>query len=143
MGDRRADPGNEDPAGAVGTDVQRWNNGLKTALLLGLMGGLILGAGALIGGRSGLLIALVGLVTLIVLIVLVVLVALIGLIVGSLLPLKALLDVGVLFRLPTDDARAAVNHKTEPRRLRRLQLFDFGKTSLLSENYGRQKEENY
>jgi len=39
--------------------VQRWNNGLKTALLLGLMGGLILGAGALIGGRSGLLIALV------------------------------------------------------------------------------------
>ena len=28
------------------------NNGLKTALLLGLMGGLILAAGALIGGRS-------------------------------------------------------------------------------------------
>jgi heat shock protein HtpX len=39
--------------------VQRWNNGLKTALLLGLMGGLILGAGQLIGGRQGLLIALV------------------------------------------------------------------------------------
>jgi heat shock protein HtpX len=39
--------------------VQRWNNGLKTALLLGLMGGLILAAGALIGGRGGLLIALV------------------------------------------------------------------------------------
>jgi Zn-dependent protease with chaperone function len=39
--------------------VQRWNNGLKTALLLGLMGGLILAAGALIGGRSGLFIALV------------------------------------------------------------------------------------
>jgi heat shock protein HtpX len=38
--------------------VQRWNNGLKTALLLGLMGGLILAAGALIGGRSGLFIAL-------------------------------------------------------------------------------------
>jgi Zn-dependent protease with chaperone function len=39
--------------------VQRWNNGLKTALLLGLMGGLILAAGAVIGGRGGLLIALV------------------------------------------------------------------------------------
>jgi heat shock protein HtpX len=39
--------------------VQRWNNGLKTAVLLGAMGGLILGAGALVGGRSGLLIALV------------------------------------------------------------------------------------
>ena len=39
--------------------MHRWNNGLKTALLLGLMGGLILTAGALIGGRSGLLIALV------------------------------------------------------------------------------------
>jgi heat shock protein HtpX len=38
--------------------VQRWSNGLKTALLLGLMGGLILAAGALIGGRSGLFIAL-------------------------------------------------------------------------------------
>ena len=52
-------PGNEDPADAVVSDVQRWNNGMKTALLLGLMGGLILAAGALIGGRSGLLIALV------------------------------------------------------------------------------------
>jgi heat shock protein HtpX len=39
--------------------VTRWNNGLKTAVLLGLMGGLILTAGSLIGGRSGLLIALV------------------------------------------------------------------------------------
>jgi heat shock protein HtpX len=39
--------------------VRRWNNGLKTALLLGLMAGVILAAGALIGGRSGLLIALV------------------------------------------------------------------------------------
>jgi heat shock protein HtpX len=38
--------------------VQRWTNGLKTALLLGLMGGLILAAGALVGGRSGLFIAL-------------------------------------------------------------------------------------
>ncbi|MGY1591647.1 zinc metalloprotease HtpX [Geodermatophilus sp. SYSU D00965] len=39
--------------------MQRWSNGLKTAVLLGLMGGLILAAGALIGGRSGLLVALV------------------------------------------------------------------------------------
>jgi heat shock protein HtpX len=39
--------------------VQRWNNGLKTALLLGAMGGLILAVGALVGGRGGLLIALV------------------------------------------------------------------------------------
>jgi len=39
--------------------VQRWSNGLKTAVLLGLMGGLILAAGALIGGRGGLLVALV------------------------------------------------------------------------------------
>jgi heat shock protein HtpX len=39
--------------------VQRWNNGLKTAVLLGLMGALIVGAGQLIGGRQGLFIALV------------------------------------------------------------------------------------
>ena len=39
--------------------MQRWNNGVKTAVLLGVMGGLILAAGSLIGGRSGLLIALV------------------------------------------------------------------------------------
>jgi heat shock protein HtpX len=38
--------------------VQRWSNGLKTAVLLGAMGSLILLAGQLIGGRSGLLIAL-------------------------------------------------------------------------------------
>jgi heat shock protein HtpX len=38
--------------------VQRWTNGLKTALLLGLMGGLILTAGWAINGRSGLYIAL-------------------------------------------------------------------------------------
>ena len=38
--------------------MRRWNNGLKTALLLGLMGALILAAGALIGGRSGLFVAL-------------------------------------------------------------------------------------
>ena len=38
--------------------MQRWNNGLKTALLLGVMGGLILTAGALVGGRGGLFIAL-------------------------------------------------------------------------------------
>jgi heat shock protein HtpX len=39
--------------------VQRWNNGLKTAVLLGLMGGLILLIGGLVGGRGGLFIALV------------------------------------------------------------------------------------
>jgi heat shock protein HtpX len=39
--------------------VQRWNNGLKTAVLLGLMGALIVGAGQLFGGRQGLFIALV------------------------------------------------------------------------------------
>jgi heat shock protein HtpX len=50
--------GNGRPRAAVGESVQRWNNGLKTAVLLGLMGGLILLAGALIGGRSGLFIAL-------------------------------------------------------------------------------------
>jgi heat shock protein HtpX len=38
--------------------VRRWNNGLRTALLLGLMGALILAAGALIGGRGGLFVAL-------------------------------------------------------------------------------------
>ena len=51
-------PGNGRPRDGVGSVVQRWNNGLKTAVLLGLMGGLILGAGALIGGRGGLFIAL-------------------------------------------------------------------------------------
>jgi heat shock protein HtpX len=39
--------------------VHRWNNGLRTALLLGLMAGLILAVGALLGGRGGLVIALV------------------------------------------------------------------------------------
>ena len=39
--------------------MQRWSNGLKTAVLLGLMGGLILAVGALVGGRGGLLLALV------------------------------------------------------------------------------------
>ena len=39
--------------------MQRWNNGLKTAVLLGAMGGLILAVGALVGGRGGLLVALV------------------------------------------------------------------------------------
>ncbi|HLM07729.1 MAG TPA: zinc metalloprotease HtpX [Blastococcus sp.] len=38
--------------------MQRWSNGLKTALLLGAMGGLILAAGALVGGRTGLFVAL-------------------------------------------------------------------------------------
>src|SRR4051812_24954102 len=50
--------GERHPARGRWTGVQRWTNGLKTALLLGLMGGLILTAGALIGGRSGLFIAL-------------------------------------------------------------------------------------
>ncbi len=39
--------------------MHRWNNGLKTAVLLGAMGGLILLIGSAVGGRSGLLIALV------------------------------------------------------------------------------------
>ncbi|WP_448615493.1 zinc metalloprotease HtpX [Modestobacter sp. URMC 112] len=39
--------------------MHRWTNGLKTALLLGLMGGLILAVGAALGGRGGLLVALV------------------------------------------------------------------------------------
>ena len=39
--------------------MQRWNNGLKTAVLLGFMGGAILLIGQLVGGRSGLLVALV------------------------------------------------------------------------------------
>ncbi len=39
--------------------MHRWTNGVKTALLLGLMAGLILAAGAFIGGRSGLLVAVV------------------------------------------------------------------------------------
>jgi len=42
----------------VDPSVQRWNNGLKTAVLLGLMGGLILLVGSFFG-RSGLFIALV------------------------------------------------------------------------------------
>jgi heat shock protein HtpX len=51
--------GERPPSGFRSPDVQRWNNGLKTAVLLGLMGGLILAAGGLIGGRGGLFIALV------------------------------------------------------------------------------------
>src|SRR4051812_37123490 len=51
--------GNGGPDGGVGPGVQRWNNGFKTALLLGLMGALILAAGALVGGSRGLFIALV------------------------------------------------------------------------------------
>ncbi|TQN41305.1 heat shock protein [Blastococcus colisei] len=39
--------------------MQRWNNGLKTAVLLGAMGGLILAIGGFVGGRGGLFIALV------------------------------------------------------------------------------------
>src|SRR5437763_98689 len=59
LGECAVPPGNGGPDGGVGPDVQRWNNGLKTALLLGLMGALILAVGALLGGRSGLFIALV------------------------------------------------------------------------------------
>jgi heat shock protein HtpX len=58
LGEPVAVAGNGGRNGGVGTVVQRWNNGLKTALLLGLMAGIILAAGALIGGRGGLLIAL-------------------------------------------------------------------------------------
>jgi heat shock protein HtpX len=50
--------GNGGRDGRVGSGVRRWNNGLRTALLLGLMGALILAAGALLGGRGGLLVAL-------------------------------------------------------------------------------------
>jgi heat shock protein HtpX len=50
--------GNDAPGGAVGPDVHRWTNGVKTALLLGLMGGLVLGAGWLLGGRTGLFVGL-------------------------------------------------------------------------------------
>lgn len=39
--------------------MHRWNNGLRTALLLGLMAGIVLAIGALLGGRGGLVIALV------------------------------------------------------------------------------------
>ncbi|SHG79664.1 Heat shock protein. Metallo peptidase. MEROPS family M48B [Geodermatophilus nigrescens] len=39
--------------------MRRWDNGVRTALLLGLMAGLVLAAGALVGGRTGLLVALV------------------------------------------------------------------------------------
>nr|WP_093578222.1 zinc metalloprotease HtpX [Geodermatophilus amargosae] len=39
--------------------MRRWGNGVRTALLLGLVAGLALAAGAVVGGRSGLLVALV------------------------------------------------------------------------------------
>ncbi len=39
--------------------MHRWTNGLRTALLLGLMAGVILTAGAVVGGRGGLVVALV------------------------------------------------------------------------------------
>ncbi|GAB3194387.1 zinc metalloprotease HtpX [Geodermatophilus arenarius] len=39
--------------------MRRWDNGVRTALLLGLVAGLALAAGALVGGRGGLLVALV------------------------------------------------------------------------------------
>jgi heat shock protein HtpX len=57
-GTRAFPGGNGGRGGVVGSGVRRWNNGLRTALLLGLMGALILAAGALIGGRTGLFVAL-------------------------------------------------------------------------------------
>ncbi|MGY1781880.1 zinc metalloprotease HtpX [Geodermatophilus sp. SYSU D01036] len=39
--------------------MRRWDNGVRTALLLGLVAGLALAAGALVGGQGGLLVALV------------------------------------------------------------------------------------
>jgi heat shock protein HtpX len=39
--------------------VRRWGNGVRTALLLGVVAGLALAAGAVVGGRDGLLVALV------------------------------------------------------------------------------------
>ncbi len=50
--------GNGDRHDGVLPGVQRWNNGLKTAVLLGVMAGFILAAGALVGGRGGLFVAL-------------------------------------------------------------------------------------
>ncbi len=38
--------------------MRRWGNEVRTALLLGLMAGLVLAAGALVAGRAGLLVAL-------------------------------------------------------------------------------------
>ncbi len=38
--------------------MQRWGNGVKTAVLLGLMGGVLLAAGAFVGGRGGLVVGL-------------------------------------------------------------------------------------
>src|SRR5215211_4445457 len=58
-GGRARVPGNGVRRAGVGPSVQRWNNGLKTAVLLGLMGAVILLIGQAVGGRSGLLIALV------------------------------------------------------------------------------------
>jgi heat shock protein HtpX len=43
----------------VGPGVHRWTNGFKTAVLLGAMGAVILLIGQAVGGRSGLLVALV------------------------------------------------------------------------------------
>ncbi|MGY1695808.1 zinc metalloprotease HtpX [Geodermatophilus sp. SYSU D00814] len=39
--------------------VRRWGNGVRTALLLGLMAGVVLAAGGLLAGRAGLAVALV------------------------------------------------------------------------------------
>ena len=53
-GGAAADRGNGRSGGSVAPGVHRWGNGLKTAVLLGAMGALILLAGQLIGGRQGL-----------------------------------------------------------------------------------------
>src|SRR5215217_7755393 len=58
-GGRSRVAGNGVRGARVGPGVQRGSNGLKTAVLLGAMGGSILLIGQLVGGRSGLLIALV------------------------------------------------------------------------------------
>ncbi|SNR85344.1 heat shock protein HtpX [Geodermatophilus saharensis] len=39
--------------------MRRWGNGVRTALLLGLMAGVVLAAGGLVAGRAGLVVALV------------------------------------------------------------------------------------
>ncbi|MGY1670110.1 zinc metalloprotease HtpX [Geodermatophilus sp. SYSU D00710] len=40
-------------------EVRRWGNGVRTALLLGAMAGVVLAVGGLVAGRAGLLVALV------------------------------------------------------------------------------------
>src|SRR3712207_4007176 len=56
---RATTEGNGALRSGVGPVVHRWNNGLKTAVLLGGMGAVILLIGQAVGGRGGLLVALV------------------------------------------------------------------------------------